>query len=108
MIVVRIPIQNQIQIHTLVLTLGWNLLLGLIYLQLNPLFCLRKITCLRIKRIVAPKKTSLMEPDFNLPLKEKHIAKKNNISNTLLSKAKSEKKNRLKIIRSVLLYTRAF
>ena len=61
-----------------------------------PLPCLRKRTCVRVERIVAPKKTSLKEPDSNLPLKEKQIIKKKNISNTSLSNAKSEQEKQIK------------
>ena len=32
-----------------------------------PLPCLRKITCLRVERVVVPGKTSLKEPGSNLP-----------------------------------------
>ena len=32
-----------------------------------PLPYLRKITCLRVERVVVPNKTSLKEPDSNLP-----------------------------------------
>ena len=56
--------------------------------------CLRRRTCVRVKRIVAPKKTK--EPDSILPLKEKKIIKKKNISNTPLSNAKSEKEKQIK------------
>ena len=45
---------------------------------------------------VTPKKTSLKEPDSNLPLKEKQITKEKNISNTPLSNAKSEKEKQIK------------
>ena len=58
--------------------------------------CLRRRTCVRVKRIVAPKKTALKEPDSNLPLKEKNIIKKKNVSNTPLSNAKSEKEKQIK------------
>ena len=96
MIVVWIPAQNHTQIYTLVLILGRNLLLSSIYLRSNPLSCLHKITCFRVERIVAPKKSSLTESDSNLPLKEKQITKKKNVSNTLLSNANSEKKKLIK------------
>ena len=65
--------------------------------------CLRKIICLRVERIVAPKLNYLKEPDSYLSSKEKQIAKANNIFNTLLSNAKFEKKSRLKMIRNKLL-----
>ena len=45
---------------------------------------------------VTPKKTSLKEPDSNLPSKEKQITKEKNISNTPLSNAKSEKEKQIK------------
>ena len=61
-----------------------------------PLPCLRKRTCVRVERIVAPKKTSLKELDSNLPLKEKKIIKKKNISNTPLSNAKSGQEKQIK------------
>lgn len=43
-----------------------------------PLPYLRKITCLRVERVVVPNKTSLKESGSNLPLKEKQITKKKN------------------------------
>ena len=60
---VQIPAQRQTQIPILALILGWNLLLSPIFYRANRLSCLRKITCLRVKRIrLLQKRLHFKEP----------------------------------------------
>ena len=96
---VRIKAQIQTQIYILIS--GRNLLLSPIFYQQNLLSCFCKITCLRIERVNCSKKDFSLRSYSYLPLKEKQITKKNNISTTVLLWViqNLRKKSRLKMIR---------